>query len=426
MVTLGCSKNVVDSEYLMGQLRAAHLCVGHEETIENPNIVVINTCGFINDAKQESIDTILAYVEAKEAGELERVYVMGCLSERYREALLAEIPGIDGICGVGDFSPILADLGVDYKSQLVGERQLTTPPHFAYLKVSEGCDRSCAFCAIPMIRGRNISKPIPELVDEARKLVKGGVKELILIAQDLTYYGVDLYKSRKLGELVRQLSAIEGLEWIRLHYTYPSSFPKDVITAIRELPNVCKYIDIPLQHISSDLLSSMKRGIDAEGTRALVDSFRKQIPGVALRTTLIVGYPGETDAHFQELKAFVKAAKFERLGVFTYSPEEGTPAYELGDPVPEDVKEARMAEIMEMQEIISQQHNQNKVGSTYKVLIDRMEGDYFVGRTEFDSPEVDNEVLIDAGTNDLIVGEFAQIRIVEADSFDLFGEKVSD
>lgn len=421
---MGCSKNLVDSEHLMGQLKANDLRVVHE-TNEKSDIVIINTCGFIADAKEESIDMILDAVEAKKAGEVEKVYVMGCLSERYKKDLPDEIDGVDGFYGAADLPKIVQDLGADYKTELVGERLLTTPSHYAYLKISEGCDRKCSFCAIPLIRGKHKSVPQEELLIEAQKLADKGVKELILIAQDLIWYGIDIYKKQALADLVKELAKIEGIEWIRLHYTFPTNFPEDVLDLIRDEPKVTNYIDIPLQHISDHLLRSMKRGHTGKGTRALVKSMREKVPGVAIRTTFIVGYPGETEEDFNELLEYVKEERFERLGVFTYSAEEDTAAFKLEDDVPEEIKQERKEKLMEVQESISAEINQGRIGDTYKVIIDRQEDIYYVGRTEYDSPEVDNEVLICGEQSELQIGSFYNILITKADSFDLYG-KVMD
>lgn len=421
IVTLGCSKNVVDSEVLMGQLKASGKDVVHED---RGDVVVINTCGFIDNAKQESIDTILDFVEAKNRGEVEKVFVTGCLSERYKPDLEREIPDVDQYFGTRDLPLLLKQLGADYKHELVGERLTTTPKHYAYMKVSEGCDRPCSFCAIPLMRGGHISKPIEELVKEAQGLAKKGTKELILIAQDLTYYGLDLYKKRALAELLKELVKVEGIEWIRLHYAFPSGFPEEVLEVIKNEPKVCNYIDIPLQHINSDLLKSMKRGTTHEKTDALLAKFREKVPGMAIRTTLIVGYPGETEERFNEMKEWVREQRFDRLGCFTYSHEENTTAYQLEDDVPQEVKEARVEEIMALQSQISWEKNQEKIGEVFKVLIDRKEGNYFIGRTEFDSPDVDNTVLIPAEDTYLSVGEFVQVKINSAEEFDLYGELV--
>jgi len=419
IVTLGCSKNVVDSEVLMGQLQANGKDVVHED---RGDIVVINTCGFIDNAKQESIDTILDFVEAKNRGEVEKVFVMGCLSERYKPDLEKEIPDVDQYFGTRELPQLLKQLGADYKHELVGERLTTTPKHFAYLKVSEGCDRPCSFCAIPLMRGGHLSKSIEDLVKEAQGLAKKGTKELILIAQDLTYYGLDLYKRRALGDLLKELAKVEGIQWIRLHYAFPSGFPEDVLEIIKTEPKVCNYIDIPLQHINSELLKSMKRGTTHEKTDALLAKFREKVPAMAIRTTLIVGYPGETQERFDEMKEWVKFQRFDRLGCFTYSHEENTSAYALVDDVPQEVKDARVEEIMTLQSQISWEKNQEKIGQTFKVLFDRKEGAYFVGRTEFDSPDVDNTVLVSAEDTYISVGDFAQVKITSAEEFDLYGE----
>lgn len=421
IVTLGCSKNVYDSEVLMGQLQASGKEVVHED---RGDIVVINTCGFIDNAKEESINTILDFVEAKNRGEVEKVFVTGCLSERYKPDLIKEIPDVDHYFGTRDLPVLLKHLGADYRHELVGERLTTTPKHYAYLKISEGCDRPCSFCAIPLMRGGHISTPIEKLVEEAGKLAKKGTKELILIAQDLTYYGLDIYKKRALGELLKALVKVEGIEWIRLHYAFPSGFPQDVLDIIRDEPKVCNYIDIPLQHINSDLLKSMKRGTTHEKTNALLAQFREKVPDMAIRTTLIVGYPGETEERFQELKAWVREQRFDRLGCFTYSHEENTSAYALEDDVPQEVKEARVEEIMELQSQISWEKNQKKIGNVYRCIFDRKEGAYFVGRTEFDSPDVDNTVLVNADNTYLSIGDFADVRITEAEEFDLYGELI--
>ena len=421
IVTLGCSKNVYDSEVLMGQLSANGKEVVHED---KGDIVVINTCGFIDNAKEESINTILEYVDLKEQGEVEKVFVTGCLSERYKPDLEAEIPNVDQYFGTRDLPLLLKALGADYKHELVGERLTTTPRHFAYLKIAEGCDRPCSFCAIPLMRGGNISKPIEDLVTEAKKLEKKGTKELILIAQDLTYYGLDLYKRRALADLLKELIKIEGIEWIRLHYAFPSGFPEDVLEVIKNEPKVCNYIDIPLQHISTDILKSMRRGTTKEKTNTLLDKFREKVPDMAIRTTLIVGYPGETEENFEEMKEWVRTQRFDRLGCFTYSHEENTHAFHLVDDVPQDVKEKRVEEIMEIQTQISYELNQEKIGKQFRVIIDRKEGDNFVGRTEYDSPDVDNEVLISAKEVYLPIGEFVNVEIVDAFEFDLIGKLV--
>ncbi len=421
MVTLGCSKNVYDSEVLMGQLRANNKEVVHEE---EGNIVVINTCGFIDNAKEESVNTILEYVEKKNEGEIDKVFVTGCLSERYKPDLQKEIPNVDEYFGTSQLPSLLKALEADYKHELIGERLTTTPKNYAFLKIAEGCDRPCSFCAIPLMRGKHKSKPIEELVIEAKKLAANGVKELVLIAQDLTYYGLDLYKKRNLAELLRELVKVDGVEWIRLHYAFPTGFPMDVLEVMREEPKVCNYLDIPLQHISDTILKSMRRGTTQAKTTQLIKDFRSAVPNMTIRTTLIVGYPGETEEDFQVLKSWVEAMRFERLGCFTYSHEENTHAYNLVDDVPEEVKQERANEIMELQSQISWELNQEKIGKTFKCIIDRKEGNYFVGRTEFDSPDVDNEVLIDAAKYYLKQGEFATIKINEAADFDLYGEPI--
>ena len=406
VVTLGCSKNLVDSEMLMGQLRENNVEVSHESG-EESDVVIINTCGFIQDAKEESIDTIINFIDAKKAGLIEKVYVMGCLSERYHDELKKEFDEVDAVFGVHDMKEIIEEIGVNYKKELIGERLITTPKHYAYLKVSEGCDRSCSFCAIPLIRGKNVSIKIEDLIIEAKKLVAKGVKELILIAQDLTYYGVDIYGKKKLGELIDQLSKIEGVEWIRLHYTYPTQFPDDVLELMKERENICNYIDIPLQHISDRILTSMKRGHKGEVSRKLIKKFRSEIPDMTIRTTMIVGYPGETEEEFQELLDFVRESKFDRMGAFTYSPEENTPAFVLEDDIPEEVKIDRLNKLLALQEEISMERNQEKIGKTFKVLIDRYEDRTYYGRSEYDSPEVDNEVIIETN-NKLTIGDFYQ------------------
>lgn len=421
VITLGCSKNVYDSEVLMGQLKASGKEVVHEQ---EGNIVVINTCGFIGSAKEESINTILEYVQKKEDGLVDKVFVTGCLSQRYKPELEKEIPDVDKYFGTTELPQLLKTLGADYKHELIGERLTTTPKNFAYLKVSEGCDRPCSFCAIPIMRGKHRSTPIEELVIEAEKLAKKGVKELILIAQDLTYYGLDLYKERRLAQLLQALAQVEGIEWIRLHYAFPTGFPKDVLEVVKNQPKVCKYIDIPLQHIADPILKSMKRGTTEEKTRQLLQFFREEIPQMAIRTTFIVGYPGETEEDFQKLKAFVKEMRFERLGCFTYSHEENTTAFALEDNVPEEVKQRRASEIMELQAQISWELNQEKIGKVFRCLIDRKEGGYFVGRTEYDSPDVDNEVLIDASQHYVKTGDFVNVRITSATDFDLHGEPI--
>ncbi|WP_298758080.1 30S ribosomal protein S12 methylthiotransferase RimO [uncultured Psychroserpens sp.] len=421
VVTLGCSKNVYDSEVLMGQLKASGKDVVHEE---EGNVVVINTCGFINNAKEESVNTILEFMQKKEAGDVDKVFVTGCLSERYKPDLQKEIPNVDQYFGTTELPQLLKALGADYKHELIGERLTTTPKNYAYLKVAEGCDRPCSFCAIPLMRGKHKSTPIEELVIEAEKLAANGVKELILIAQDLTYYGLDLYKKRNLGELLEHLVKVEGIEWIRLHYAFPTGFPMDVLDIMNREPKICNYLDIPLQHISDAILKSMRRGTTKEKTTKLLKEFRAKVPEMTIRTTLIVGYPGETEEDFQTLKEWVNEMRFERLGCFTYSHEENTHAYNLEDDVPEDVKMQRANEIMEIQSQISWELNQAKIGQEFKVVIDRKEGNYFVGRTEYDSPDVDNEVLIDATSTYLKTGEFTRVKVIEAEDFDLYAEVV--
>ena len=419
VITLGCSKNTYDSEVLMGQLKASGKDVVHEQ---EGNIVVINTCGFINNAKEESINKILEYVDKKENGIVDKVFVTGCLSERYRPDLEKEIPNVDQYFGTTDLPLLLKALGADYKHELLGERLTTTPKNYAYLKIAEGCDRPCSFCAIPIMRGKHISQSIEKLVKEAEGLAKNGVKELILIAQDLTYYGLDLYKKRNLAELLENLVKVEGIEWIRLHYAFPSGFPMDILELMKREPKICNYIDIPLQHISDNILKSMRRGTTKEKTTKLLKDFRAAVPGMTIRTTLIVGYPGETQEDFEIMRDWVQEMKFERLGCFTYSHEENTHAYLLEDNVPEEVKQARAAEIMDLQSQISWDLNQEKVGQTFKCIIDRKEGQYFIGRTEFDSPDVDNEVLIDASKFYVKTGDFINVKIIDATEFDLYGE----
>ena len=421
VVTLGCSKNVYDSEVLMGQLKANGKTVSHQE---DGNIVVINTCGFIDNAKEESVNTILDFVQKKEAGEVDKVFVTGCLSERYKPDLIKEIPDVDQYFGTTELPQLLKVLGANYKHELIGERLTTTPKNYAYLKIAEGCDRPCSFCAIPLMRGKHRSTPIEDLVTEAKKLAANGVKELILIAQDLTYYGLDLYKRRSLAELLRALVKVEGIQWIRLHYAFPTGFPMEVLDVMKEQPKICNYLDIPLQHITNKILKSMRRGTTQEKTTKLLQEFRNAVPQMAIRTTLIVGYPGETEADFQILKKWVEAMRFERLGCFTYSHEENTHAYKLVDDVPAEVKQARANEIMALQSQISWELNQTKIGQTMVVVIDRKEGQYFIGRSEFDSPDVDNEVLIDASKVYLKTGEYTTVRITDAADFDLYAEVV--
>lgn len=425
VITLGCSKNIHDSEVLMGQLKGNAFDVVHEsENIQPDDIVVINTCGFIDNAKQESIDTILQYSELKEQGKVGKVIVTGCLSERYKPELEAEITNVDAYFGTNDLQQLLKTVGADYKHELLGERLLTTPSHFAYFKIAEGCNRPCSFCAIPLMRGKHVSKPIDELVKEAKFLAKNGTKELILIAQDLTYYGLDIYDKRNLDELLLNLSDVEGIEWIRLQYAYPSGFPMEILKVMRERSNICNYLDMPLQHISDNMLKSMRRGISKQKTIDLVKQIRDEVPDIALRTTLITGYPGETHQDFEEMLRWVEATEFDRLGCFTYSHEEKTHAYTLKDDVPEELKQERSEIIMEVQQGISFEKNQQKIGKTYKVLVDKKEGDFFIGRTEFDSPEVDNEVLIDASKDYATLGSFVQVKIDSAEDFDLYGHIV--
>ena len=418
VITLGCSKNIYDSEVLMGQLKGSGKNVVHQK---EGNIVVINTCGFIDNAKEESVNTILEQIQKKESGKVDEVYVTGCLSERYMPDLKKEIPQVDEYFGTSDLPQLLKVLGADYKHELVGERILTTPKHFAYLKIAEGCDRPCSFCAIPLMRGKHRSTPIEELVQQTKCLVKDGVKELILIAQDLTYYGLDIYNKRRLADLLRALALISGIEWIRLHYAFPTGFPEDVLEVIRTEPKICNYLDIPLQHISNSILKSMRRGTTQEKTTSLLNKFRLQVPGIILRTSLIIGYPGETESDFEILKAWVKEMRFERLGCFTYSHEENTHAHLLEDNVPAQVKQKRLNEIMEIQSQISWEHNQMCLGKKFRCLIDRKEGVNFVGRTFMDSPDVDNEVLVDASKYYLKQGDFVNIEIIDATDYDLIG-----
>lgn len=422
VITLGCSKNLVDSEVFMRQIEPYYTVVA--DSNGTSDIIVINTCGFINDAKEESIDTILSAVEAKKRGEVQKVIVAGCLSQRYKKELSEEIENVDGFYGVNELPQILQSLHVNYQKELVGERHLTTPKHYAYLKISEGCDRHCAFCAIPFIRGKHRSREMNSLVKETKFLASKGVKELILIAQDLTYYGLDLYGKRKLPELIRQLSAVEGIEWIRLHYAYPAGFPWELLDVMVENPKVCSYLDIPLQHVNSRILSAMKRGLDGAQTVEFVKKIREKIKHVAFRTTLIVGFPGETEEEFEELFQFVKTSRFDRLGVFAYSPEEGTSAYALHDDVSERVKQERMDRLMALQQEIALENNRKKVGKQFKVLIDKKEGEFYIGRTEFDSPEVDQEVLIEAASAQLQIGAFYPVTLTKADFFDLYGDIV--
>ena len=425
VITLGCSKNVYDSEVLMGQLRANGKEVTHEATEDEGNIIVINTCGFIDNAKEESVNTILEYADKKDQGLIDKLFVTGCLSERYRPDLEKEIPNVDQFFGTTELPLLLKALGADYKHELIGERLTTTPKNYAYLKIAEGCDRPCSFCAIPLMRGKHKSTPIEHLVIEAEKLAKNGVKELILIAQDLTYYGLDLYKKRNLAELLEALVKVEGIEWIRLHYAFPTGFPMDVLELMKREPKICNYLDIPLQHISDSVLKSMRRGTTQEKTTKLIQDFRALVPEMTIRTTLIVGYPGETEEDFNILKNWVEEMRFERLGCFTYSHEENTHAYLLEDNVPEEVKQDRAAQIMDIQAQISWDLNQEKIGQTFKCVIDRKEGEHFIGRTEFDSPDVDNEVLIDASKFYLKTGDFVNLKIIDATEFDLYAEPIS-
>jgi len=421
---MGCAKNLVDSEILITQLKSNQINVKHESLKMQPDVVIINTCGFIENAKQESIDTILKFVDSKERGEISKLYITGCLSERYKNELEREIPQVDAFFGTRELPSLLKKFNADYKQELVGERLITTAPHYAYMKISEGCDRPCAFCAIPLMRGNHISRPLEELIKEAQSLARRGVKELLLIAQDSTYYGLDIYKSRKLADLLKHLSDVDGIEWIRLHYAFPSGFPEDVLDVIRERPNICNYIDIPLQHASSKVLKLMKRGINREGSEKLINTIRENVPGIALRTTMLVGHPGETYEDFEELVDFIQKMRFERLGVFTYSHEEGTASFQLNDSISEEEKKDRADQIMHIQEEISQEFNSSLMNTTKNVLIDRKENNYYYGRTEFDSPEVDNEVIIDASKTYLRLGDFAKIKITGALPFDLIGHPV--
>jgi len=424
IITLGCSKNLVDSEVLFTQLKGNDLSVTHQQEKDKSNIIVINTCGFIDRAKEESINTILEYAERKEAGKIEKLYVTGCLSHRYAEELNSEIPNIDGWFGTMDMPALVNRLGADYKKELLGERLITTDAHYAFLKIAEGCDRPCSFCAIPLMRGGHVSRSIEYLVSEATFLVNRGVKELILIAQDLTYYGLDLYGKRRLSDLLNALADISGLEWIRLQYAYPSGFPMDILDTMKERSNICNYLDMPIQHISDAMLKSMRRGITKEKTIRLIEDIREKVPGIALRTTLITGYPGETESDYEELVQFVADTKFDRLGVFTYSHEEKTHAYNLTDNVPEEIKEERKEYLMEIQQGISREINDQKIGMEIKVLFDRKEGDYWIGRTEHDSPEVDNEVLVKTELNENLTGQFKYVKITAAEDYDLFGSLI--
>lgn len=421
IVTLGCSKNLVDSEVMLTQLRGNDIDVAHESMQDDSNIIIINTCGFIDNAKQESIDTILRYVDAKEEGLVEKVFVTGCLSQRYREDLQKEIPQVDSWFGTMELPLLLKKFKADYKHELLGERITTTAQHYAYLKISEGCDRPCSFCAIPIMRGKHVSRPMEQLVKEAQSLVKNGTKEILLIAQDSTYYGLDLYKKRNLAELLERLSDVDGLEWIRLHYAFPTGFPEDVLEVMANRSNICNYLDIPLQHGSTEMLKIMRRGTTREKTERLLHTIREKVPDIAIRTTLIAGHPGETEKEFEEMLDFVEKSRFERLGIFPYSHEDNTHAFTMEDNVPEEIKLQRAERVMEVQESISEELNNQKIDKTLKVLIDRKEAGQFIGRTEHDSPEVDNEVLIDANKHYLRVGDFADIRITSASPFDLYG-----
>lgn len=422
IVTLGCSKNLVDSEVLLSQLHGNKMDATHESEKNDANIIVVNTCGFIDNAKQESIDTILQYIDEKEAGNIDKLYVTGCLSHRYKDELESEMPQVDAFFGTLELPNLLRTLGADYKHELIGERLITTPQHYAYLKISEGCNRPCSFCAIPLMRGKHVSKSIEQITLEAKNLVKNGTKEIMLIAQDSTYYGLDLYGERKLKDLLESLAAVEGLDWIRLHYAYPSQFPEEILPVMAQSPNICKYLDIPVQHISDNVLKTMRRGITKRRTYEVLNTIKEQVPGITLRTTILVGHPGETEADFEELKQFVTDFEFDRLGVFTYSHEENTHAHSLEDSIPAIVKQQRAEELMALQEEISLRKNKAKIGSVIKVLFDRKEGEYFIGRTEADSPEVDNEVLVNAKNNFVRIGDFANVKITEAESFDLIGD----
>ena len=423
IVTLGCSKNVVDSEVIFTQLRGNGMSVTHESKKDDANIVIVNTCGFIDNAKQESIDTILRYADAKQAGVIDKLYVTGCLSHRYKDELELEIPTVDAFFGTNELPRLLKTLKADYKHELIGERLLTTPTHYAYLKIAEGCDRPCSFCAIPLMRGGHVSRTIEDLVVEAKSLVRRGTKELILIAQDLTYYGLDIYKKRNLSELLEHFSDIEGLDWIRLQYAYPAGFPMDILEVMNSKSNICKYLDMPLQSGSTEVLKKMRRGITRQKTEDLINAIRDKVPNIALRTTLIAGHPGETEADYEETYQFVEKMRFDRLGVFTYSHEDQTHSYNFEDDIPAEVKQERADEIMAMQQDISMELNQEKIGNTYKVLFDRKEGGHFIGRTQYDSPEVDNEVLIPA-SQFVRLGDFANVKINRAEEFDLYGDLV--
>lgn len=424
VITLGCSKNLVDSEVMMAQLRGNDIDVVHQSNESDRNIIIVNTCGFIDRAKEESINTILQYADAKTNGDIDKLYVTGCLSQRYKDSLEEEIPEVDAFFGTMELPSLLSKLNADYKHDLIGERVLTTDQHYAYLKISEGCNRKCTFCAIPLMRGTHVSRPIEELVTETKNLVRNGVKEIMIIAQELTYYGLDLYKERRLKELLEAISDVPGVEWIRLHYAYPHKFPMEILEVMRERKNICNYLDIPLQHASDPVLKAMKRGITRKETEELIATIRKEVPGIAIRTTMLIGFPGETEEDFEELLDFVREQRFDRLGVFPYSHEENTGAYEFEDNVSDEEKQERAARLMEVQEEISFEINQTKIGNTYRVLFDRKEGQHFVGRTEFDSPEVDNEVLVDASKYFVRIGDFANVLIIDATEFDLIGEVV--
>jgi ribosomal protein S12 methylthiotransferase len=424
VITLGCSKNTVDSEVLMAHLQHGGYDVIHDKWKKGRNIVVVNTCGFIDKAKEESINTIMEYAEAKNQGKIEKLYVTGCLSQRYKDNLETEIPEVDAYYGTAELPRLLKNFKIDYKQELIGERFLSTPKHFAYLKISEGCNRTCSFCAIPLMRGKHISRPMDELVNEAKKLAAQGVRELILIAQELTYYGLDIYRKRKLNELLQALSEVDGIVWIRLHYAYPAQFHVDLIDEMAANKKVCNYLDMPLQHANDNVLRAMRRNTTQEETRNLIKTIRQKNPGIAIRTTMLVGYPGETEEDFEDLKKFIEEMRFERLGVFQYSHEENTRAHDVEDDVPAEVKEERAAELMDIQEVISNEINQQKVDKIFDVLIDRKEGNYFIGRTEYDSPEVDNEVLIKANKKYLRIGDFAKVKITSAEAFDLYGESI--
>lgn len=425
VVTLGCSKNIFDSEVMMNQLKANKFDVEHESMEDDSSIVIINTCGFIDQAKEESINTILRYAQAKQEGQVEKVYVTGCLSQRYKDDLEQEIPDVDAYFGTNELPRLLKTLKADYKHELIGERMLTTPSHYAYFKIAEGCDRPCAFCAIPLMRGKHVSTPIEELVNRAKLLAKNGTKELILIAQDLTYYGLDIYKKRNLSELLDRLADVDGIEWIRLHYAFPSGFPMDILDVIKNRSNVCNYLDMPLQHATTRMLKAMRRGITREKTDALIGRIRQTVPEIALRTTLISGFPGETEEDFLEMKDWVQEQKFSRLGIFPYSHEENTHAFKMADDVPDEVKKQRAEAIMEVQSGISYENNQQLIGTQQKVLFDRIEGDFFIGRTEFDSPEVDNEVLIKKADHFVRIGDFSTVEITHADHYDLYGNVIN-